>query len=149
MSPMVPGGSWDRQFQNGVFPCRTRSPGNLANHLKLVACFFPLSPPQTGELHICIGLPCRIGSIFIWLPGNGASFGGIIRRRTEEREFCWTSLQVRSLLREQQTVRHWWMSGDSNPPAIWQTAGERGQTHPCYVYGVVLATLFKASRQFF
>lgn len=37
------------------------------------------------------------------------------------RLFCWTSLQVRSLLREQLTARHWWMSGDSNPPAIWQT----------------------------
>lgn len=42
--------------------------------------------PQTGELHICTGSPCRIGSVFIWLPGNGASFGGIIRRSTEERE---------------------------------------------------------------
>lgn len=50
---------------------------------------FPLSPPQTRELHICIGPLCHIGSIFIWLPGNGASFGSIIRRSprsTEERE---------------------------------------------------------------
>lgn len=131
----------NRQFQNGVFPCKARSSGNLANHLKLVACFFPLSPPEIGELHICIG------SVFIWLPGNGASFGGIIRRSTEERELCWTSLQVRSLLREQLTARHWWMSGDSNPPAIWQTEetdGGRGQTHPCHVYGV--ASTFKSSQ---
>lgn len=46
----------------------------------------PLSPPQNGELHICIGPPCHIGGVLIWLSGNGASFGGIIRRSTEERE---------------------------------------------------------------
>lgn len=47
--------------------------------------------------------------------------------------FCWTSLQVRSLLREHLTARHWWMSGESNPPAIWQTGRGRGQhkSVPC------------------
>lgn len=47
--------------------------------------------------------------------------------------FCWTSLQVRSLLREHLTARHWWMSGESNPPAIWQTGRGRGNINLCHV----------------
>lgn len=45
----------------------------------------------------------------------------------EQTLVCWTNPRVRALLWEHLTARHWWMSGDWSPPAIWQVGDTDGR----------------------
>ncbi len=91
------------------------------------------TPTRGTELHSCMGKLCHIGQISncsqAMAPHLVASLDRALVAPMEEQErlVCWTSPRVRTLLWEHLTARHWWMSGDWSPPAIWQAGVTDGR----------------------